>query len=78
VGVGWGSGEPPHIATAKRPKVGLHRRWNRDPQCIQHCRQIDELLYSEEELLELAEFHSARPMQDTLFSSYEPEHRAVA
>ena len=27
---------------------------------------------------ELAEFHSDRPMQDALFSSYEPEHRAVA
>lgn len=27
---------------------------------------------------ELAEFHSDRPMQDALFSSYEPDHRAVA
>ena len=27
---------------------------------------------------ELSEFHSDRPMQDALFSSYEPDHRAVA
>jgi len=27
---------------------------------------------------ELADFHSDRPMQDALFSSYEPERRAVA
>ena len=27
---------------------------------------------------ELAEFHSDRPLQDALFSSYEPDHRAVA
>ena len=27
---------------------------------------------------ELAEFHSDRPMQDALFSSCEPDHRAVA
>jgi uncharacterized protein YecE (DUF72 family) len=27
---------------------------------------------------ELAEFHSDRPMQDALFSSYKPNHRAVA
>jgi hypothetical protein len=26
----------------------------------------------------LADFHSDRPMQDALFSSYEPERRAVA
>ena len=29
-------------------------------------------------LSELAEFHSDRPIQDALFSSYEPDHRAVA
>jgi hypothetical protein len=28
--------------------------------------------------LQLADFHADRPMQDALFASYEPEHRAVA